>query len=71
MVITRQDSLDAGNCESGTDDFLEEYFEGRTSVKVSELVPFIEEYGGVRMVLEYKFRQLEQAEEQSEAKPEG
>src|SRR2546421_1728271 len=35
LEVTRDDSLDAGNCESGTDDFLAEYFKGRTSIKVS------------------------------------
>lgn len=69
LEITRDDSLNAGNCESGTDDFIEEYFENRDSVKASELVDYMENYGGVRHVLAYKFRQLEHAGEP--AKPEG
>ncbi len=71
LEITRQDSIAAGNCASGTDDFLDTFFKGRTSVKASELVPYIEDYQGVRAVLEFKFRQLEQqAAEKSEAKTE-
>jgi hypothetical protein len=71
LEITRDDSINAGNCESGTDDFLDAFFKGRTSVKAGELVQYIEDYNGIRIVLEYKFRQLEhQAEEKSEAKPE-
>ncbi len=67
LEITRDESIAAGNCASGTDEFLEEYFQKRTSVKVSALVSYIDHYQGVRTVLEYKFRQLEQqAEEKSE-----
>lgn len=68
MEITREDSLNAGNCESGTDEFLETYFGERTSVKVSELVEHIDEFSGVCIVLTYKFRQLEQAEESAKPK---
>ena len=80
LVITRDDSLDAGNCESGTDDFLEEYFEDRDSVKASELKDFIGDYAGVQRVLIYKFSQMENEaggkpakleEEPSEDIPEG
>ena len=71
VEVTRQDSLDTGNCESGTDDFLEQFFNGRTSVKVSELAQYIEDYNGVRLVLEFKFRQLEeQAAEDAATKSE-
>jgi hypothetical protein len=66
VEVTRQDSLDAGNCESGTDDFIETNLQGRTSVKVSDLLPYIDDYNGVQTVLAYKFRQLE-----SEEKKEG
>ncbi len=65
VEVTRQDSLDAGNCESGTDDFIEANFKGKT-IKVIDLVPHIEDYAGVQAVLAYKFRQLE-----SEEKKEG
>ena len=59
VEITRADSLNAGNCESGTDDFIENYFKGKT-ITVSDLIPYIEDYNGVRLVLEFKFRQLEE-----------
>ena len=55
VEITRQDSLDAGNCESGTDDFIEANFKGKT-ITVNDLVPYIEDYNGVQAVLAYKFR---------------
>ncbi len=71
LEITLLDSNAAGNCESGSIDFLERNFDGRESVKASELIPYIESYNGVRAVLEYKFRQLEQqAKEKSEVKTE-
>ena len=67
LEITRADSITAGNCTSGTDDFIERSLNGRTSVKVSELVSYIDDYIGIQTVLTYKFRQLEQqAEEKSE-----
>ena len=66
VEITRADSLNAGNCDSGTDDFIETNLQGRTSVKVSDLLPYIDDYNGVQTVLAYKFRQLE-----SEEKKEG
>jgi hypothetical protein len=71
VEVTRSDSLNVGNCEGGTDDFIEGQLNGRKSVKVSELVRYIDDYMGIRSVLEYKFRQLEQqAEEKSEEKTE-
>ncbi len=69
LEVTRLDSLMAGNCEEGTDDFIKEYFEGQTTVKVSQLVQYLDGFPGVRYVLEYKFRQLEQPSGES-AKPE-
>ena len=69
LEITRTDSLLAGNCEGGTDDFIEEYFKGRNSVKVSELLPYIDGFTGVRYVLEYKLRELEDEEGEPLAKP--
>ena len=59
VEVTRDDSLNAGNCESGTDEFIEDYFEGRESVKVSELVEYLDDFNGVQEVLKYKFTQLE------------
>lgn len=67
LEVTRQDSLNAGNCETGTDDFIEGYLDGKTTVKVSELVPYIDDYPGVRYVLEYKFRKLEEQAAESAA----
>lgn len=38
IVLTFEDSLEAGNCPGGTQNFIEEYFgDGRTSATVSEL----------------------------------
>jgi len=71
LEVTRLDSMMAGNCEGGTDDFIAEYFEGQTSVKVSQLVQYIDGFTGVRYVLEYKFRQLEEQAAEESAKPEG
>ena len=70
LEITRMDSLEAGNCLEGTDEFIEEYFRGCDSVKVSQLVEYIDTFTGVCTVLEYKFRQLEKLddEKQPEAK---
>jgi hypothetical protein len=70
LEITRGDSLNAGNCTSGTDEFIAEYFKGRDSVKVSELAEYIDDFQGVRNVLEYKFRQLEEQAAEESAKPE-
>src|SRR5436305_15263758 len=68
LEVTRDDSLAAGNCESGTDDFIEGCLGGRTTVKVSELAPYIVDYLGVRGVLIHKFSQLEeQSAEESAA----
>lgn len=62
VEITHEDSGNAGNCEIGTNEFIDEYFEGRDSVKVSELVEHIDEFSGVQRVLTYKFRILEGVE---------
>lgn len=73
LEVTRLDSLNAGNCEEGTDDFIEGFFEGQTTAKVSQLVQYLDGFPGVRSVLEYKFRQLEPAkpdEDQSEEEDE-
>lgn len=69
LEVTRLDSLMAGNCEEGTDDFIENCLDGQTTAKVSQLVQYLDGFPGVRSVLEYKFRQLEQPAEES-AKPE-
>ncbi len=41
LEVTRDDSLNVGNCESGTDDFIEGCLNGRTTVKVSDLAGHI------------------------------
>ena len=69
LEVTRLDSMDAGNCVEGTDDFIEGCLDGKTTVKVSQLVQYLDGFPGVRSVFEYKFRQLEQPAEES-AKPE-
>ena len=37
VVVTRQDSLKAGNCEPGTDEFIDEFFPDRTSATIAEI----------------------------------
>lgn len=46
--FTREDSLDAGNCEEGTDEFIEESLYGRTTFTIRDLAPHIESNYGVR-----------------------
>jgi hypothetical protein len=57
LEITLEDSLAAGNCRPGTEDFRNKHFPQRESVKVGELVRFLSVYG-VRRVLEYKLLPL-------------
>lgn len=56
VVVTRSDSLKSGNCTFGTDEFIKEYFPGKTSVMVKDLIPFIEEWSSVRSLLIWKLR---------------
>lgn len=37
IIVTRKDSLKAGNCSSGTDNFISKYLENKESVKLSKL----------------------------------
>lgn len=37
VVVTRRDSIKAGNCEPGTDEFIDEFFPGRASVTIAEI----------------------------------
>ncbi len=69
VEITVSDSIAAGNCVEGTDEFIEEYFEGRESATVSELIQYIDAISGVRIVLTHKFRILEDAEPNLDAHP--
>ena len=41
VAVTRQDSLKAGNCVPGTDQFIANYFPQRTSVSIAEIVEAI------------------------------
>ena len=36
--VTRTDSVDAHNCDVGTDNFIEQHFPGRTRVRVRDLL---------------------------------
>ena len=58
VELTVQDSLDAGNCRPGTDDFVRRFFPGRTTASVAEVAKFIS-HPRVRQVLEHKFLKLE------------
>ncbi len=60
--LVKQDSYEAGNCEEGTRNFIEEYFPNRRVLRVSELIPFIEQSRAVRSVIIYKLRPLEKSE---------
>lgn len=37
VVVTRRDSIKAGNCEPGTDQFIDEFFPGRASATIAEI----------------------------------
>src|SRR5690349_16787868 len=65
--FTREDSIDAGNCEDGTDEFIEEYLDGQTVFKIRDLAPHIESNYGVRAALTYKFRLLGEEPEPTQA----
>lgn len=65
--LVRKDSYAAGNCEEGTKTFLEEYFPNRRVLKVSELIPHIDQSRYVRSVLIYKLRPFEQGEQMKRA----
>ena len=60
LEVTIEDSLAAGNCRPGTEDFRDKYFPKRESVKVGELMRFLSVYG-VRRVLEHKLLPLVEA----------
>lgn len=60
LEVTLEDSLAAGNCRPGTEDFRDRFFPSRESVKVRELVRFFS-MGGVRRVLEHKLLPLAEA----------
>jgi hypothetical protein len=37
IAVTRRDSIKAGNCEPGTDEFIDLFFPGRTSATIAEI----------------------------------
>ena len=41
VVVTRRDSIKAGNCEPGTDEFIDEFFPERTSATIAEIAEAI------------------------------
>ena len=57
LKVSVEDSLAAGNCRPGTEDFRNKFFPERESVKVGELTRFLSVYG-VRRVLEHKLLPL-------------
>ncbi len=54
VELSVDDSIAAGNCRPGTDDFVSRFFPGRTTVTVGQLARFAAHWG-VRRVLEHKF----------------
>jgi hypothetical protein len=60
LEISIEDSLAAGNCRPGTEDFRKKFFPNRESVKVGELMRFIS-VDGVRQVLKHKLLPLADA----------
>ncbi len=65
--VIRADSYAVDNCEEGTKSFIDRYFPHRRVLRVSELVPFIEDNSHVRKVLIYKLRPIAQAEQMVQA----
>lgn len=61
LELSIEDSLAAGNCRPGTDEFVRRFFPGRTTVKVKELSRFVTVWG-VRRTLEHKLLPLAEKE---------
>ena len=55
LVISIQDSLDAGNCQPGTEAFRDQYFPGKTETKAGELKKFASNNKDVMRVLLYMY----------------
>lgn len=49
LVVTFEDSLEAGNCQSGTEEFISRYFPGKTSAPVKELKKYADNYHVMRI----------------------
>jgi hypothetical protein len=62
IQFTRQDSRDAGHCQEATDLFIERYLDGRSTVLLRDLMPFIrrghEYWTSLLDVVEYKLALL-------------
>lgn len=48
-IITFQDSLDAGNCSSGTEDFIKRFFPGQRKVTAKKLKKYADNYDVMRV----------------------
>ena len=60
-VVSKTDSIQAGNCETGTRTFAEKFFPDRVRVRLSELGPYLDhtEWGSeVQNVVIHRLRQL-------------
>ena len=51
LVISIQDSLDAGNCQPGTESFRDQYFPGKTETTAGELKKFASNKDVIRVLL--------------------
>ena len=60
LEVATEDSVTAGNCRVGTENFLRQHFGGREILRVRELVPHLAN-PGVRRVLEHKLLPLTEA----------
>jgi hypothetical protein len=56
-VVTREDSLAAGNCQPGTDAFIERHFQGMKQATVAQLRPYVENPSVLRVLLYVAERQ--------------
>jgi hypothetical protein len=61
-VVTVQDSIDVGNCEVGTRNFLDKYFPGKEEVTVRDLMPYVLDYGVRRVIEHVAIKQQKQVE---------
>ncbi len=49
MVVTFEDSLEAGNCRPGTEDFVKQFFPGQAQTTAAELKKFAENHNVMRI----------------------
>jgi len=64
VVVSLQDSVDAGNCEIGTLNFLNKHFSGKEAVTVRELMPYVLDRGVKRAIEHVVIRQQKEQNEQ-------